>query len=83
MVNGKMNLPDSKIHEANVGPTWGHQDPGGPHVGHMNYAILLSNVLIPILRIFRKVTQTISIWLWTFLPIHNMILPTPDSGTSG
>ena len=32
-------FPDSKIHGANVGPTWGHQDPGGPHVGHMNLAI--------------------------------------------
>ena len=31
--------PDSKIHGANVGPTWGRQDPGGPHVGHMNLAI--------------------------------------------
>ena len=32
-------LPDSKIHGANMGPTWGHQDPGGPHVGHMKLAI--------------------------------------------
>ena len=31
--------PDSKIHGANVGPTWGRQDPGGPHVGHRNLAI--------------------------------------------
>ena len=31
--------PDSKTHVANVGPTWGRQDPGGPHVGHMNLAI--------------------------------------------
>ena len=30
---------DSKIHGANVGPTWGCQDPGGPHVGHTNLAI--------------------------------------------
>ena len=22
-----------------MGPTWGQQDPGGPHVGHMNLAI--------------------------------------------
>ena len=27
--------PDSKVHEANMGPTWGRQDPGGPHVGHI------------------------------------------------
>ena len=31
--------PDSKVYGANVGPTWGRQDPGGPHVGHMNFAI--------------------------------------------
>ena len=30
--------PDSKVHGANVGPTWGRQDPGGPHVGPMNFA---------------------------------------------
>ena len=40
--------PDSKIHGANMGrtwhgaimgPIWGRQDPGGPHVGPMNFAI--------------------------------------------
>ena len=30
---------DSKIHGANMGPIWGRQDPGGPHVGPMNLAI--------------------------------------------
>ena len=34
------NIPDSKVHVANVGPTWGRQDPGVPHVGSMNSAIL-------------------------------------------
>ena len=33
------NIPDSKVHGANVGPIWGRQDPGGPHVGPMNLAI--------------------------------------------
>ena len=33
------HIPDSKVHGANVGPTWGRQDPGGPHVGPMNFAI--------------------------------------------
>ena len=33
------HVPDSKVHGANVGPTWGRQDPGGPHVGHTNLAI--------------------------------------------
>ena len=31
--------PDSKVHEANMGPTWGRQDPGRSHVGPMNLAI--------------------------------------------
>ena len=29
----------SKVHGAYMGPTWGRQDPGGPHVGPMNLAI--------------------------------------------
>ena len=32
-------LPDSKLHGANMGPIWGRQDPGGPHVGPMNFVI--------------------------------------------
>ena len=31
--------PDNKVHGANMGPTWGRQDPGGPHVGPMNFVI--------------------------------------------
>ena len=32
-------IPDSKVHWANMGPIWGRQDPDGPHVGPMNFAI--------------------------------------------
>ena len=32
-------IPDSKVHGANMGPIWDLQDPGGPHVGPMNFAI--------------------------------------------
>ena len=32
-------IPDSKVHLANMGPIWGRQDPGGPHVGPMNFVI--------------------------------------------
>ena len=32
-------IPDSKVHGANMGPSWGRQDPGGPHVGPTNLAI--------------------------------------------
>ena len=30
---------EGKIHGANMGPFWGPQEPGGPHVGPMNFAI--------------------------------------------
>ena len=33
------SYPDSKVHGANMGPIWGRQDPGGPHVGPMNVDI--------------------------------------------
>ena len=50
-----LNCPDSKVHGANMGPIWGRQDPGGPHVGPVNFAIwvctssrvLSSHILIP------------------------------------
>ena len=32
-------IPNSKVHGANMGPIWGQQDPGRPHVGPMNFAI--------------------------------------------
>ena len=32
-------IPGSKVHGANMRPTWGRQDPGGPHVGPMKIAI--------------------------------------------
>ena len=34
----EQNCPDSKVREANMGPTWGQRDPGGPHVGPMSFA---------------------------------------------
>ena len=38
----KYNFSDSKVHGANMGPILGRQDPGGPHVGPMNFAIWAS-----------------------------------------
>ena len=37
--NKRENIPDSKIHGANMEPIWGWQDPGGPHVGPMKFVI--------------------------------------------
>ena len=37
--NGLKGKTDSKVHGANMGPIWCRQDPDGPHVGPMNFAI--------------------------------------------
>ena len=37
---------NSKIHGANMGPTWSRQDPGGSHVGSMNFAIWVSSHIL-------------------------------------
>ena len=34
--------PDSKVHGANMGPTWVLSAPDGPHVGPMNLAVRVS-----------------------------------------
>ena len=51
--------PESKAHAANMGPIWGRQDPGGPHVGPMiiaiwvytNWPILISKLFYELLLI--------------------------------
>ena len=37
--------PDNKVHGVNMGPIWGRQDPDGPHVGPMNFAIWVGPLL--------------------------------------
>ena len=37
--HSQISYPDSKVHGANMEPIWGRQDPDGPHVGPMNFAI--------------------------------------------
>ena len=32
-------IPDSKIHGANMGPTWVLSAPDGPHIGPMKFSI--------------------------------------------
>ena len=38
-----LTAPDSNVHGGNMGPIWGRQDPGGPHIGPMK---LLSGAFI-------------------------------------
>ena len=46
MFVSQRNIPNSKIHGANLGPIWVRQDPGGPHVGPMNFAIWDESCLV-------------------------------------
>ena len=39
VASARTQHPDSKVHGVNMGPIWGRQDPGGPHVDPMNFAI--------------------------------------------
>ena len=43
ILGSRGSYPDSKVHRGNMGPIWGRQDPGGPHVGPMNFAIWIIN----------------------------------------
>ena len=36
---GRDGAPDSKVHGANMGPTWVLSAPEGPYVGPMHFAI--------------------------------------------
>ena len=51
--------PDSKVHGASMGPTSGRQDLGGPHVGHMNFA------LCPIYKHSEKKTAEYTVYIYT------------------
>ena len=45
----KGTIPDSKVHGANMGPTWVLSAPDGPHVGSMNLAIRdVIKIIVPI-----------------------------------
>ena len=39
LIMAEKKSPDSKVHGANMGPTWVLSAPGGPHVGPMDLAI--------------------------------------------
>ena len=59
------STPDSKVHGANMGPIWGRQDPGGPHVGPMNFAIWDSTEQEVKHRFFFNFAAYQ--WLWVYL----------------
>ena len=54
------NLPDSKVHGANMGPTWVLPAPDGPHVGPMKLAI-------------RTVIQSVNLLYMNLLTSYNFV----------
>ena len=54
MVRG--GIPDSKVHGANMGPIWGREGPGGPHVDPMNLAIWDALFFIVYISAFSKLS---------------------------
>ena len=67
--------PDSKVHGANMGPIWGRQDPGGPHVGPITFAIweMLENT--PIFLFFFSKSCTCTFWTKSCFTLNMAILP--------
>ena len=55
------DYPDSKVHGANVGPTWGRQDPDGPHVGPMNFAIWEAVPFPSISQVFHNMCSEVTL----------------------
>ena len=72
------HYPYSKVHGANMGPIWGRQDPGGPHVGPMNLAIRVYMSYIslahhtaqmnPVVFIFHKANASPASWVANVFP---------------
>ena len=44
--NMECKCTDSKVYGANMGPAWDRRNPGGPHVGPINLAILVNPLQI-------------------------------------
>ena len=69
-------IPDNKFHGAIMGPTWGHQDPGGPHVGPMNLAIgdglLVTEFMCCCLRYKVCYMSIYALWLFYTLTLLGM-----------
>ena len=67
------HIPDRKVHGANMGPTWGRQDPGGPQVGHMKIVIWDAKLTTDILYL-NKSPSTIHISSFVTAQITHVIL---------
>ena len=57
------NIPDSKVHEANMGPIWGRQAPGGLNVGPWTLLSGIYIMLCPTLKCLDIVGATKAQWI--------------------
>ena len=75
-----MNYPNSNVHGANMGPIWGWQDPGGPHVGPMNLVVWVPFTLQPYHCHIRATANKDSwrravTWWWMLLGTKLPVIP--------
>ena len=68
------SYPDSKVHGANMGPIWGRQDPGGSHVGPMNFAIWVVIKCSFCPSLFNVTVYGVSILIWRQKCDFNLVL---------
>ena len=75
------------VHGANMGPIWGRQDPGGPHVGPMNFAIWAETNIIyfPIMHYCLRQQTGQNQWnQWVanllHICVHKQTIIGPDNG---
>ena len=59
------HYPHNKGYGATIGPILGREDPGGPHVGPMNFVIWVMNAGIQDLKDWAIVTQNSNVNGWT------------------
>ena len=71
-------IPHSKVHGANIGPIWGRQDRGGPHVCPMDFAVWDGSWVSRQLWFGRVVANDHQIWATFALRyfIHNYVTST-------
>ena len=68
------DYPDSKVYGANMGPTWGRQDPDGPHVGPMNLTIWVAPQKFKGTFIFMHIFHYWSAKMAVFVILNYLIL---------
>ena len=71
--NVTITMADRKIHGANMGPNWGRQDPGGPHVAP--WTLLSGNYIYSFFAYLRTFPSVLSkLFVWNFCHMKSMIL---------